>query len=203
MSTNIQQMPGYQVYEYKIILVPHEALSRHIMEIRKAFNEKFKIENPSASIPQVLLANFKQIHAAEERIVNRLRILAMGTHPIKVEIKDFGSYPTHSIFFNVTSKVPITGLVKKIKQDAQRLMKLDNENKPHFMNDAHINLAIRLKPWQYEKGWLEYSNKHFTGRFMADHMLLLRRKQGEFKYKPIETFSFQNLPVEVKQGELF
>jgi hypothetical protein len=60
-----------------------------------------------------------------------------------------------------------------------------------------------LKPWQYEKGWLEYSNKNFTGRFIADAMLLLRRPVGEMKYKTVRRFDFQNLPVATKQGELF
>ena len=34
-------------------------------------------------------------------------------------------------------------------------------------------------------------------------MLLLKRKEGEFKYKPIENFEFLNQPIEIKQGLLF
>jgi hypothetical protein len=34
-------------------------------------------------------------------------------------------------------------------------------------------------------------------------MILLRKKQGEYKFKPIESFDFKNLPVDIKQGELF
>jgi hypothetical protein len=75
--------------------------------------------------------------------------------------------------------------------------------KPHFINDAHITIARRLKPWQYESGWLEYSHNHFTGKFIANKMILLRKKDGDNKFKPIERFEFQNLPVETKQGELF
>jgi 2'-5' RNA ligase len=203
MDKNIQQLPGYQVNEYKLILVPHEALAKHIQDVRKVFTDKFSIENPSSSIPQVLLASFKQIHAAEERILNRLRIVAMANPAFKVELKDFGSFPSHTIFINVTSKVPIGNLIKKVKSDVQRLMKLDADNKPYFPTDSHINIALKLKPWQYENAWLEYEKKHFTGRFIADHMVLLRRREGEFKYKVIESFKFENMPVEVKQGELF
>lgn len=202
MIPDISSMPGYQVNEYKIILVPHETLSRHIMDIRKAFNEKFNIGNPSSSVPQVVLATFKQIHAAEDRILNRLKMIAMASHSFKVEMKDFGSYPSHTIFINVTSKLPIATLVTKIRQDAQRLMKLDNENKPHFLTDSHITVAMKLKPWQYEKAWLEYRHKHFSGRFIAGRMLLLRRKAGEF-YKTIGSFDFENMPVETVQGDLF
>ena len=203
MQPTLQTLPGYNVNEYKIILVPHEALAVHINEIRKEFNQKFSVEKPSTSIPQIVLANFKQIQAAEERIVNRLNLIAMASHAIKIEMKDYGSFPSHTIFINVTSKVLVGDLVRKIRTDAQRLMKLDADNKPHFMQDSHITIARKLKPWQYESAWKEYSHRHFTGRFIADHMLLLSRKLGEYKYKTIGSFSFENLPVDTVQGELF
>lgn len=203
MVKNIQQLPGYRVNEYKLILVPHEELTRHIQDVRKTFNDKFSIENPTTSIPQVLLASFKQIQASEERILNRLKLVAMANPAFKVELKDYGSFPSHTIFVNVTSKLPVSNLIKKIKHDGQKLMKLDADNKPFFPTDSHITIGMKLKPWQYEKAWLEYSHRHFTGRFIADHMLLLRRNEGEFKYKVIENFKFENMPVDVKQGELF
>ena len=119
-----------------------------------------------------------------------------------MELRDFGSLPTHSIFVNVTSKLPIRGLVTEIR-DLQRLMKLDKENKPHFLDEPNILIARKLLPWQYEKGWLEYSNKSFTGKFIADNMLLLKRRLGDRNWQIAERFTFQNLPVSTRQGELF
>ena len=139
----------------------------------------------------------------EERLLNRLRVVAMAHHPFKVELKDFGSFPSHTIFITATSKIAVQGLVKTIRHEAQRLMKLNDENKPHFILEPHITIARKLKPWQYEKGWLEYSSKHFTARFIADSMLLLRREAGEKKYQPVKRFEFQNLPVSTRQGLLF
>jgi len=139
----------------------------------------------------------------EERLVNRLRTIAMGYPPFKVELKDFGSLPTHNIFINVISKVPIQRLIKEMRKEAQRLMTLNNENKPHFLLEPQITIGRKLEPWQYEKGWIEYSNKSFTGRFIADSMILLKRPVGEIKYVMVEKFEFQNMPVSVKQGELF
>jgi 2'-5' RNA ligase len=139
----------------------------------------------------------------EERIINRLRTVAMGYPPFKVELKDFGSFPSHTIYINVTSKLPIQNLVKEIRTDGQRLMKLNDDNKPHFIMEPHLTIARKLKPLQYEKGWLEYSNKHFIGRFIADGMTLLKRPTGEMKYHVAQRFEFQNLPVTTKQGELF
>jgi 2'-5' RNA ligase len=139
----------------------------------------------------------------EERLVNRLNMIAMGFHPMKVELRDYGSFPSHTIYINVVSKLPIQSLVKTIRTDAQRLMKLNDENKPHFILEPTIAIVRKLQPWQYEQGWLEYSHKHFTGRFIADGMLLLKRPLGELPYQIVKRFEFQNLAVTTKQGELF
>lgn len=203
MNTSISNLPGYQVNEYKIIITPNEDLAGRIMNIQKDFIEKYKVFYKSVYRPQLILVSFKQIQVYEERIVNRLKIVGMGFHLLKIELKDFGSFPSHSIFINVATKNDITELVRKIREQSQRLMKLDTENKPHFINEPHVTIARRLKPWQYEQGWLEFSHHHFTGKFIADKMMLLRKRTGEYKFSPIENFEFQNLPVETKQGELF
>jgi hypothetical protein len=83
------------------------------------------------------------------------------------------------------------------------LMTLNKDNKPHFINDPHLAVARRLLHWQYEKGWLDYSHRHFTGRFIADGMLLLKRRVGSKSYQIVQRFEFMNLPVATRQGELF
>ena len=195
--------PGYRVADYKIILTPHEELAKKIMEVQKDFNGKFKLENSKVYVPQLILVSFKQMHVFEQRIINRLKIMSMGFHPIKIEIKNLGSIPSHTIYFAVTSKEPVKELVTKIREESQRLMKLDKDNKPHFIMDANLTLARKLKPWQYEQAWTEYSHYDFTGRFVADKMILLRKREEEYRFSPIETFHFQNLPVDIKQGQLF
>jgi len=203
MKTIVNTIPGYRVYEYLLVISPREELSHRIAKIKEEFAEKYKSDHAKWGKPQLALANFVQYEMMEERIIHRLRTIAMGYPPFKVELKDFGSFPSHTIYIGVTSKVPIQNLVKEIRSEGQRLMKLNEDNKPHFILEPHLTIARKLVPWQYEKGWLEYSNKHFTGRFIADGMTLLKRAAGEIRYQVAERFSFQNLPVTTKQGELF
>jgi 2'-5' RNA ligase len=203
MQRDINSIPGYRVYEYLLVLSPHEELWDRIVKVKNEFADTYKAEQARWGKPHITLVNFVQYAMMEERIINRLRTVAMGFPPFKTELKDFGSFPSHTIYINVTSKLPIQNLVKAIRTDGQRLMKLNDDNKPHFIMEPHLTVCRQLKPWQYEKGWLEYSNKHFTGRFIADSMTLLRRPVEEKKYQLIEKFEFQNLPVVTKQGELF
>jgi 2'-5' RNA ligase len=197
-------LPGYRVYEYLLVLNPHEELRERIMQVKREFYNTYKVATAIGGKPHMTLVNFVQYGMMEERLINRLRMVAMGCTPFKVELKDFGSFPSHTIYINITSKVPVQGLIKDIRKDTQRLMKLNDENKPHFIMEPHMTIARRLLHWQYEKGWLEYSNKHFTGRFIADSMTLLKRPEGEkTKYQVVQRFEFENLPVTTKQGELF
>lgn len=203
MKTIINTVPGYRVNEYLLVLNPHEELRRKIMQVKKEFYETYKTPIAIGGRSYIGLVSFTQYEMMEERIINRLKVIAMGQHPIKVELKDYGSFPSHTIYINVTSKVPIQNLVKGIRSEAQRLMKLNEDHKPHFILEPHVTIARKLQPWQYEKGWLEYSGKHFTGRFIADGMLLLKRSPEENKYQIVQRFEFMNLPVATKQGELF
>jgi len=203
MEKLITTLPGYKVCEYLLVLNPHEELRNKIIEVKKAFYDKYQADTARWGKPHITLVNYLQYELMEERILNRLELIAMGYHPVKIELKDYGSFPSHTIYINITSKIPIQGLVKTIRTETQRLMKFDDDNKPHFILEPHLTIARRLQPWQYEKGWQEYSHKHFTGRFIADSMLLLKRPVGELKYQILKRFEFQNLPVATKQGELF
>lgn len=203
MKTIINAIPGYRVYEYLVVLNPYKELWEKIMKVKEEFAEEYKSDYARWGKPHVTLVNFVQYGMMEDRIVNRLNTIAMGQYPFKIELKDFGSFPSHTIYINVTTKVPVQDLIKMIRAETQRLMKLNDDNKPHFIMEPHLTIARKLQPWQYEKGWLEYSNKNFTARFIADGMLLLRRPVGEMKYQIVKRFEFQNLPVVTKQGELF
>lgn len=201
-TLSLIKIPGYIYNEYLIVLSPHEELWNKIKKVKEEFAEKYKSEHAKWGKPHITLANFVQFEMMEEKLVNRLNTIAMGYHPIKIELKHFGSFPSHTIFINVDTQLQIKSLVKELRP-AQQLMTLNKDNKPHFFDTPHLTVARKLVPWQYEKAWLEYSNKQFTGRFIANEMLLLKRPIDEKKYKIVQRLEFQNLPVTTKQGELF
>ena len=187
--------------EYLLVLQPHEALWNEIKSVKEKFAINYSCENARKGLPHITLIRFKQVQATENRIRQSLRNIAKMLLPFKVELKNFGSFPSHTIYITIVSKVPIMNAVKALRQP-QKFMKLDKDNKPYFITEPHLTIARKLQPWQYEKGWLEYEHEHFHGRFIADHALLLKRKPGEY-YRPVEKFLFQGEKEEITQGELF
>src|ERR1700739_3665031 len=116
---DINSIPGYKVYEYLLVLNPHEELRNKIMQVKQHFYDTYKAATALYGKPHLTLVNFVQYEMMEERLVNRLNAIAMGFHPIKIELKDYGSFPSHTIYINVTSKVPIQELVKQIRAESQ------------------------------------------------------------------------------------
>lgn len=203
MDVQIKHLEKKQLNDYLIIIRPHAELLNKIIQVKQVFADKFKNENALYIKPHLALVKFSQFAMAEERIVNKLKALSMGLTPVKIELKDFGNYPSHTIFVNVTSKIQIEILVKSIRINMQQLMRADKDNKPYFIMQPNFNIGQKLLPWQFEKAWLEYSHRQFTGRFIVDEMLLLRRKNDERKYFIVERFQLKNMPVSTTQGTLF
>ena len=201
METAFTQLPGYVVNEYLLVLNPHEALRHKIEKSRLELTEKYHIAQPPAGRPHVSLVRFVATPAMEEKIIHRLQVIAMEEKPFMVELQDFGSYPIHAIFIRIANQPKVLQLIKNLKQ-ARRLMKTSGED-PHFLLDPNIALAGRIPKDKYLDAMKEYLHKKFTGRFMADAFLMLKRPKNEKRYQVVRRFEFEYVPAEIKQGLLF
>lgn len=191
------------IAQYLILIEPRKDLCDTILGIKAQFNTKYKLAGVVRGKPHITLVNFVQYTTFEDRIRQKLRSLSLSRAPFQVDLLDYGSFPSHTIFINVLSRPAIQSLVKLIRTESQTLMKPDNEHRPHFIMEPHVTIARRLKPWQYEQGWLEYSNRNFSGKFIANNMLLLKKEEDAERYEPVERFEFQDIPQLARQSTLF
>ncbi len=203
MQDFLHPLADCPVSDYLLVLEPHEALRTTIMEVKQSFANKYECPAAVYSKPHITLLRFMQFNMLESRIVQRMNAIIAGNPSFVVELENFGSFPTHTIYIEVKTKTQIVELVKSLRP-VQRLLKFDQEHKPHFITEPHLTIARKLLPWQYEKGWLELSNSHFSGRFMANHVLLLRREIDSKKYELVKRFELLNVKkAEVRQTSLF
>jgi len=196
------QMPAYNTYIYLLVLTPQGMLRENIEDIKQYFSKKYRHPFAKSTKPHITLAQFMQRELVEEKIVARFKTIAKAQAPIKIELKDFGNFPSHTIFINVTSKVPLMHLSKSLRT-AQSLLKYEPGDRPFFISEPHLTIARKLVPWQHEQAWTEYSNTSFTGRFMADKMTLLKRKVDHISYEHVADFEFKSEPTTPIQGSLF
>ncbi len=201
METNLLNMPGYRNEEYLLVLNPHLDLRNKIVNIKKELSGALDSPVAHGGKPNITLARFTTWQMMEEKLLNRLKVIAMGIPPFRVFLKDYGSMPSHTIFINITTKIPIYDLVKEVRS-AKRLMK-SPDHEPYFITEPFVTIARKLTHEQYKTAWADFSHRSFTASFIADGMLLLKRREGEKAYQIVQRLEFQNLPVTTKQGELF
>ena len=72
--------------------------------MKEEFSAKYKVPSARYLKPHIALVNFLALEMTEEKILQRLQTIAMGLVPFKIELKDYGNYPSHTIFVNVISK---------------------------------------------------------------------------------------------------
>lgn len=202
-NITVSKVPaGYSTAEYLMVLTPREDLWQTIMNIKLDFADKYRHPMASYTKPHLTLLKFYQAEVNESRFVKKFDNICVQQPTIKIELKDYDTFPSHTIFIKIPSKVPIQNLVKALKE-AQPLLKYEPDIKPFFMAEPHITIARQLLPWQHEKAWLEYSHSSFTGRFIANKMTLLKRVVGNKHYQLVKEFYFKNLPPEATQVSLF
>ena len=195
------RLSGYSLNEYLIILNPHEELRLKIEKSRKELVDNHHLQQPLTGRPNICLVRFSAAPMQEEKIVYRLGMIAMEERPFLVELKDFGSYPMNAIFICIANQPRVLELIRNLKQ-ARPLMKAAGED-PHFLQDPQIALAGRLSKEKYLDIMKEYLHKKFTGRFLADAFLLLKRPEQDRKFEVVRRFNFEYIRVSAAQGVLF
>ena len=188
--------------EYLLVIQPNEDLCERIMTMKNHFASNYQCPQAMHIKPQITLIKFSHYDMAESRFVNRFRNIANANPPFKITLNDFGSFPSHTIYVNIQTTNQLSELTKELKQ-VQAFIKPDAQHKPHFITDHFISIAQKLLPWQYEKGWLEYSNTHFNSSFMVNEMLLLKRREGTNSFKVMERFPLLNQIKKLEQASMF
>jgi len=192
----------HQIAEYLLVLEPHEALKQTIQSVKQYFADQYDCPAAVYSKPHITILKCMQFCMAESRWIPKLQRIVATAVPFMVELENFGNFPTHTIYIQVKTKNQIVELVKSLKE-IQSLIKLDKEHKPHFVTEPHLSIARQLQHWQFEQGWREYGNSEFSGRFMADHVLLMRKRVEEKKYEVIGRFAMSGIQQTVEQMQLF
>jgi 2'-5' RNA ligase len=194
-------LPGYRINEYRLVVPLPEALQHKVLAVRKALHEKYGVNMAFEIKPSLTVLRCHGFEKGEAKLLDRLQRIALLTRPFKVELEDYAGYPSHTIYINVITKSPFNELCKELKK-AKWLMRIPQHD-PFFINEPHLMIAQKLKPKEFTTLWTECEHRQFTGRFMADSMLLLKRSENNKHYQVVRRMEFMNLPLNVKQGSLF
>lgn len=199
--SNTLVMPGYRICEYRLIIPLSEALQQSMMQVRKDLHERYRIPLPFELKPSLTILHCHAYEGMEAKLLERMQQVATRSSAFKVELQNFAAYPSHTIYIHVATRSPFNELTKELKI-VKSLTKVPDHD-PHFINEPHLLIAQKLKPFQFTRMWMDCEHTQFTGRFMASSMVLLKRSVTSNQYEEIRRFEFASLAQSVKQGTLF
>jgi 2'-5' RNA ligase len=196
-------LPGYDVYEYFLILSLPPAIQNEVITLREDFHKSFETHHKIKGRPSLALALFLQYQTMEEKVSRMFQQVASFFPPLGITLENFGSFPTHSIYIKVDKDSALHSLVKNIRTSSKGILQVNKETKPMIMLQPHIGIVRKLKPDIYEQSWQKYKDASFSGFFVAKEMILLRRPTHEHKWQMVSRFGFQNRTLPSTQGKLF
>ena len=199
--SNTLVMPGHRIAEYRLIIPLSESLQQTVMQLRKALHERYRLPVPFTLKPSLTILHCHAYEGMEARLLERMQQVASRNNSFKVELQNFAAYPSHTIYIQVPTRSPFNELTKELKV-IKSLTRIPDHD-PHFINEPHLLIAQKLKPFQFTRLWMDCEHTQFTGRFMAGGMVLMKRTATHPQWEELRRFDFASLAQCVKQGTLF
>lgn len=192
------------LFEYLLVISPYGDLWDEIRKIKKEFARKYNFPLAYSTKPHITLANFVQMPHMKEKLQFELHKIAATQPAFEIDLQDYGSFPSRTIYINVTSKDPIIDLIEALKSAKHLMTPPIKKYGPHFTSIPHLTIARSMQEWRYEKAWFDYQYKSFSGRFTASHITLLRKHVSEKEYDLVGTYELLGQDSNrLKQGMLF
>jgi 2'-5' RNA ligase len=198
---NMLVLPGHRICEYRLIVPLSEALQQTVMQVRKDLHDRYRIPIPFELKPSLTILHCHAYEGMEARLIERMQQVATRNSSFKVELQNFAAYPSHTIYIHVATRSPFNDLAKELKV-VKSLTKVPDHD-PHFINEPHLLVGQRLKPFQFTRMWMDCEHTEFTGRFIANSMVLMKRSATGTNYEELRRFEFASLADSIKQGSLF
>jgi hypothetical protein len=194
-------LPEYRVNRYQLILLPHVLLRRKIRGIADLLARTCRLSSAKAASPYVTVAEFTFYERSEEQLVNRMRMIAMGQAPFRVALEGIGGQASHTLYINGGLPLPAERLLQLLREGMSSLLRQSREIA--FADQLRIPIAVNLTHASMERCRSVLSGKPFRSHFIADAMLLLKQARQDEPWQVVDRFEFLNLPVHVRQAELF
>jgi 2'-5' RNA ligase len=191
---------GNKICEYRLLVPFPSHLQEKINNIRKQLHHRHNLPYPFLLPPSLTILKCHAFEKIEPKLLEKIQNLVLETAPFSVELQNFTSFPTHTIYVEVNSKAPFNEMVKELKK-IKWLMNIPGFE-PQFIPEPHLIIAQALKQQKFNFMWRDCENINLQELFIADSLVLVKRTEQQQHYTTLRRMQLQTLPMNVKQGEL-
>lgn len=196
METKALQKEISLPFEYLLIISPDKNTSQKLAAIKQHFKQVYKCRFAAHLKPHITLIRFFQYQEWESAIKKEFQSFSDRIPPVRIELADFGQFPTHTIYVDVKNREPIQKIVDGMASQSWDWLKPVGKFKPYFSTKPHMTIARRMTGEQFRRGWEDWKDKHFEAVFEAPEMVLLKKQWNQEgkpigPYKEVAKFSFR------------
>lgn len=200
MSNTLLQ-PGHRVCDYKLVLPINESLQETIIRLRAELYDRYKIPVPEGRKPALTVAEFCAYEGMEQNLFERVQQLVARTPAFTINLENFSSHSSHTIFIRVANRSAFYELAKELKVVRSLTKSLAQDS--GFIPEPYVEIAQKLKPFQFIRIWMDCEARKFTASFTASSILVLKRSFSATGFEEVQRFELASQASLVRQGVLF
>lgn len=175
---------------FLVCLIPPISIIDDVDIIRNDISEKHRVFESLKRPAHITLYNPVKISSLEKekRFFSALEDAAYSVSFTQV-IKNFNSFPQHTIYIDVEQNSGLMNLQRQIKSTLTPLKLLDEKN--NFKFTPHLTIAFKdVKPNQYASIMEEYGDKNFKRSFEVNQFSVYKHMNK--RWQPFKEITFKN-----------
>ncbi len=190
------------VYDYQLVIRPPEHVRKRLDHTRQRITDQMlPLGNWQPGKNHIPIASFSQYAKNEEKLTELLFNLIRSLPPFLFQVQHYGAVLHHTLYFNMLPAMVFNQLIHLLNQEKLSMKVINQE--PRIATFPKINVAYKLTASEFEHAWHGLKSKKIHIRFVAENVLLLRKRPHEKKWQIITALPFENMPVSLNQGQLF
>jgi len=200
METVFSLTPAIHCCDYLLIIEPPRSVQKQIHAFKEYFRKSYRYPNAIVSKAHITVLKFRQYETFEKQLIRHFKRLATYITPFDIVLHGFGSF-VHTLYVDVRTTGDFIDVLSQHRNELRPFLKSEGFP-PHFVSKFHMTIARNLTPLQHDIIWPSWNRTKYYDRFLADHMVLLKRRCGTLSYSVVQKFPFQAIRP-VTQGRLF
>ena len=183
----IQQIYGYDLYEYLLVAHPDTIVNEKVIAEKQLFYNEYKEKVSVKTQPHITIANFLAKESMEETLIRWIQRICSQQQSFTVTLNNFSGFPPHTIYLRVQNDEPFKKLAKDLRV-LNTYVSSCSCPPVKIISKPHLSIARRLPEDVYFKALTQYAHKSFHESFVVKELLLLKRKHQYDVCKRLNVF---------------
>ena len=110
------------------------------------------------------------------------------SYPFEIILNNYNFFPHHTLYIDIKNLTAVANLVKGLKSVKENSALLGTRY--HFYNHPHLTIARGFNEETFIKAKKDFESRTYKNSFIADSIVLLKRKTQNDKCLVIKEFEF-------------